>query len=721
MRAISKFVLPSLLSAAVAFSGPAIPREATTTRSVNTYGVPGLIDMPSAEMQPDGELATSLYILSNGTARTQLTFQITPRLQGVFRYATIPNFLPRRGGPGFIRTYDRSFDLRYQVFREGDLMPAVTVGLQDFGGTSLYAAEYVVATKNLTDELKVTGGIGWGRLGTNGSFSNPLNAISNRFSTRTPYNPRTTGGTFSLNQWFRGPAALFAGVEYSPNDRWTFKAEYSSDNYTQEQAQNILNNRSPINLGVEYQWRPGVRVGAYALQGSEFGLNLQFAVNPKRPVNGSGIEGAARPVTLRPAPSVAPEIWTTAWVGNEAVERPVTNALGTLLEEEGLVLVGYDLEAGRAEVRFRNPRYMSQSQAIGRAARAMSATMPASVETFVLVPENENSMASAAVIVRRSDLEALENAPNGAAELKAVAGIVDAATLPSDALTFADGAYPRFNWRIGPYASYSFFDPDSPIRLDLGVAASADWEPVRGFVVSGEVRHRLVGNRGDVTRPNNSVLPRVRTDGAEFFRSDGPQIQHLTAEYFFRPGKNLYGRVSAGLLEREFGGVSAEVLWKPVTSPLAIGVEVNKVRQRAFDGGFGFRQLEATTGFVSAYYDHGNSFHSQLDVGQYLAGDRGATYRLTREFSNGWQVGAFATKTNVSAQQFGEGSFDKGIFFEVPIQSLLGRPSRETVGLTIRPVQRDGGARLNLRNRLYEGIRDQSAPVLTEEWGRFWR
>ena len=42
-----------------------------------------------------------------------------------------------------------------------------------------------------------------------------------------------------------------------------------------------------------------------------------------------------------------------------------------------------------------------------------------------------------------------------------------------------------------------------------------------------------------------------------------------------------------------------------------------------------------------------------------------ATVTLTREFASGWSVGAYATKTNLSAEEYGEGSFDKGIEIKI--------------------------------------------------------
>jgi hypothetical protein len=145
------------------------------------------------------------------------------------------------------------------------------------------------------------------------------------------------------------------------------------------------------------------------------------------------------------------------------------------------------------------------------------------------------------------------------------------------------------------------------------------------------------------------------------------------------------------------------------------------VRQRDFDQLFGFRDYGVTTGHISAYWDMGKGYHSQLDVGRYLAGDWGATFALDREFKNGWKVGGFVTLTNVSFSDFGEGSFDKGLRFTVPIDWLSGNPTQDKFTTVIRPVTRDGGAKLNVSGRLYEKVRPMHEQGLRDSWGRFWR
>jgi hypothetical protein len=57
-------------------------------------------------------------------------------------------------------------------------------------------------------------------------------------------------------------------------------------------------------------------------------------------------------------------------------------------------------------------------------------------------------------------------------------------------------------------------------------------------------------------------------------------------------------------------------------------------------------------------------------------------------------VGLWATKTDVSSEDFGEGSFDKGMFFKIPFDRLFGRNTRSGYSARIRPIQRDGGQRL---------------------------
>lgn len=695
----------------LALAWGALAATAQERPTLSFYGVPGLVDMPSAQAIPDGDLSLTVGWFGNAL-RNSIAFQFAPRITGVFRYSRLGD----ANLGGYEDYYDRSFDFRFQLLNEGRRRPAVALGLQDFGGTGLYAAEYLTATKTFGSRVRGTLGIGWGRLGSFGGFDNPLGAIDDRFETRSS-NP-TLGGTLDFGNWFRGDAAVFGGVEWQATDKLTLAVEYSSDAYDLEQRQGVITHRSPFNFGVNYRLRDGVDLGAYYLYGSEIGARLSFTLNPKSPPSPGGLEGAPPPVHPRPAAGSLG--WSRDWVSSEARVTTIREDARKGLDALGLELVALRMTGTAATIHLRNPRYDAEAQAIGRAARALTRVMPPSVETFTIIPVR-NGTPMSSITLRRSDLEQLETALDGAAEILDRAKIVDAAGRAIAASERLAGAYPKFEYGLGPYLSPSYFDPDNPVRADFGAQLSAAFSPEPGLVFAGQLRQPIFGNLDQSNRASNSVLPHVRTDVVQYEKQSELELSYLTAEYFFRPGRNLYGRVTAGYLEKMYGGVSGELLWKPVSGPLALGVEVNYVRKRDFDQGFGFQDYGVATGHASAYYEFADGYLARVDAGRYLAGDWGATFSLDREFDNGFRVGAFFTLTDVPFSKFGEGSFDKGIHLTIPLSWLSGEPTRRAFSTTIRPVTRDGGARLNVRNRLYETVRGNHVPDLQDRWGKFWR
>lgn len=718
--------------------GEALPPQSAA--SLNLYGATGLIDMPSAEMQPDGMLTTSFSQFGPITRKT-LSFQITPRLSGSFRFLGVSDFNKRFCPPDcaginqFSTYYDRSFDLRYQLFDEGVRRPAVTIGLQDFVGTGIIAGEYVVATKHLRPNLKVSAGLGWGRLGS-------LHGIGSPFGTR-PTLDIANGGNFNTGQWFRGPMAPFGGVEWQISDNWTAKAEYASDDYAQEGGvRGLFDRRSLFNVGLEYQSGKSFRLGAYYMQGTKLGVAAHFFLNPKERTGGGVLMGAPDPILRRPALDHHPKMWRQDGVQDYKQGEALRRQLAARLEKDLIELQELLLEGETAYVRLGNRGLDAEAQMIGRAARAMTVVLPASVERFVLMPVVEG-MAVSQVVIERRDLEALEFNSRAAEGIWQRAQIFPAAMAQKAGYRDAE-AYPHFLWALGPYSRMRLFDQKSPFKLGVGLELKARYQLSPGLSLSGSVTKMALSDLGHRSPlPDRKGLQPVRSANYFYDSLGDPAIEHLQMRYLRKLGEELYGRVSFGYLERMFGGISTELLYLPVDRPWALGAELNYTAQRAPNGGLGFtlpRQMYETdgctvsgggcgyrdryrvlTGHISGYFKLANNFHVQLDVGRYLAGDIGATLSVKREFANGWRVGAFVTKTDASAAQFGSGSFDKGITIEMPLAVLLGRPSLKTNTTLLRPFGRDGGQRLDVEGRLYESLRGYRAVGLQEQWGRFWK
>ena len=79
------------------------------------------------------------------------------------------------------------------------------------------------------------------------------------------------------------------------------------------------------------------------------------------------------------------------------------------------------------------------------------------------------------------------------------------------------------------------------------------------------------------------------------------------------------------------------------------------------------------------------------------------------------------TLTNAPFSDFGEGSFDKGIFFSIPLNASVPFESKASITEIIRPIQGDGGSRLIVDGRLYDQIHQYSKNQIEGSWSRIWR
>ena len=154
---------------------------------------------------------------------------------------------------------------------------------------------------------------------------------------------------------------------------------------------------------------------------------------------------------------------------------------------------------------------------------------------------------------------------------------------------------------------------------------------------------------------------------------------------------------TSGILEEMFSGTGIEYLFFDNEINYAFGFEIFDVRKRDYKMRFGKTNYQNTIGFANLYVRNYRSipFDMKLSFGEYLAGDEGATIDFSRSFENGTKFGFFATFTDVSSEDFGEGSFDKGVYFDIPIYQNF-------VNYTWRPLTKDPGARLNRKHTLYD-------------------
>ena len=667
------------------------------------FGGVGLVEMRNARFRPDGTVE------AGAAWRHQrqfwfLNFQALPFLETSFR---LTDRLDATRGRG--TSNDRAFDLKLRLWQENAWRPALAVGLQDAIGTGLYAGEYLVASKRFWN-FDLSLGLGWGRLGTGGDLRNPAGLAWDRLGNRT--RRVGEGGTPQFGSWFRGrDAAVFGGVEWSAPPLPTpwgeveglrAKLEWSGDALRDERGgypRTLIGLRGQaatrLNLGLQWQPNPWLDAGLHLVHGTDLLFRLSLRTDPDRPPE------FPRPPPPRLAPR--PEAEGDGGTGGR-------DALHAVLREAGFTLTGFAVEGMEARLAVEGGRYATLAQMAGRVARAAQPHLPAGVEQLRLEWQRAGVTVASLVLLR----EAIEAAATGRGSAEEV--------LASTTLLPAEGTAPgpALSWGIEPRLGLQLGDPKTGVRWQAGLGAGARLALGGGFALAGSVAQVVAGNL-DEALPSNSALPHVRTDAARYAREGKTSIPALYAERIWTPAPDLFARVTAGLLEPMFMGVSAELLWRPVAKPFALGLDLNWVAQRAYDGGFGALGYSVATGHLSLYADLPVwDLYAVLRGGRYLAGDWGGTVEIGRRFRSGIEIGGFATFTNVPFGRFGEGSFDKGIYLRFPLQ-LLGQETAARAAAVVRPVVRDGGQRLSVDNPLWEGTRDGRMDALGRGYGGFLR
>ena len=705
------------MAAALAPGTIAPAQDARPRPSLNLYGVTGLIDMPSAEAQPDAQVSAS-YSQFGNTQRRNFTFQFLPRVSATVRYSTISDY--GQGDDPEYSLFDRSLDLQFQLMNEKGYWPSVALGFRDMLGTGIYSGEYLVASKTVAQDFTLTAGIGWGRLASVGGSENPFCAIADSFCTREI--DFGQGGKPTFDAMFHGEKmGYFGGVEWrTPIDKLTLKAEISSDAYTREQQSPAatFERKSPFNFGAEYRVTEGITLGGYWMYGDTVGFNVSVSGNPYKPLTPQDLGTGPMPVNPRPANANM----STAWVDDAAARTKLAEAYEQALEPDGISIRTLRFSGDTIDIYIVNRRINRTPKAIGRTARVLAAGAPYSVETFNITPV-EDGVPTTTVSVKRSDLERQVARPNaGALSWESVR--MDGAYPTLSGAVWERNEYPIFDWALFPVPTVQIFGGNNGFKPQLTAQLRASLKVSPGLSFSTLVRQPVLGVFDDPGPQPEGSLPPVQSDSQRYYAGWNPMLVRLSGDYLFKLNQDTYGRVSAGLLEREFGGLSSEILWKPVDQSWALGGELNWVAQRDFYSpfGFGYYDYDVVMGGATVYWNTGwKGIETSFFAGRYLAGDWGGTFSVSRRFANGWSVGAYVTKTDVTSDEFGEGSFDKGLTITIPLRWTTPFETRQTLQGDLRSLASNGGATLDIENRLYPIVRDLDRDHLEQNWGSFWQ
>lgn len=692
---------PAVLALAIA-SSPALADRYRTTQS--DFGGVGLLQTPTARFAEEGGFSFNANRVSP-YSRYSISVTPVPWLEGTLRYSTLTNRRYSRDEEfsGDQSYKDKAVDAKLRLWQESYWLPQVALGFVDMAGTGLFSSEYLVANKRFWD-LDVSLGIGWGYLGNQGDISNPFGSL--RDSERTEVDVGR-GGDFDFDNYFSGPAAFFGGVEYqTPWDRLRLKVEFDGNDYRSEPGDPEFEAAdSRINLGAVFKVNDSVNItagwerGNTAMIGITLQTNLKTASEPKKFLDPD-------PEARRPLP---------AGVSGQQVDW--ANVSDRLRENAGFAVEDIAVRDREVIITGEQKTYRNEAQGVTRAARILDNSLGEGSYDWYTLVNKPRGMAVSETSIRAQALRDYEQNRTDAQGLRR--GIVNAtpSVVNKDMLHVAD--LDKFDWGLSLGYKQSMGGPDGFILYQFLARVNAEYRFSRNSWVRGNLGANLINNYDKFDQVGTSALPQVRTHIREYLTSSDVVLENLQYTYTKRLNRDLYAMAYTGLLESMFGGVGGEVLYRPFDSDWAIGVDANWVKQRGFKQDFSFRDYSTWTGHVTGYTQL--PFWDVMlkgSAGRYLAGDYGGTLDVSRRFANGVTVGAWATRTDVSAEDFGEGSFDKGIYFTFPFDAFFARSTTSSGTIAWNPVTRDGGARLARYYNLYDMTKARDIGWFNDGFGR---
>ncbi|PHJ42186.1 YjbH domain-containing protein [Vibrio sp. PID17_43] len=687
------------------------------------FGGVGLMQMPTGRMASEGEFNFALtgsdeYLFYN------VTLQVLPWLETTIRYTRVNDVLYSED-PSFsgdTKFTDKGIDFKIRLLEESQYLPELSVGIRDFAGTGLFDGEFVAATKRYSNpnvgSFDFTLGMGWGYLGTRDNISNPACKLSDKYCER-PSDFKGNGGNVDFERWFKGPSALFGGVEYQTlHAPLRFKLEYDSNDYSEDypvtRGKVDMTPHTPWNFGVLYRLghMADLRVSYERGDILVAGVNLYTNFNKM-------------PSFWRDTPT--PE------VGDQQPDQ-LSDVDWQRVTEELDKIAGYEntqiyVENETVSIIGTQKKYRDRNEAHEKAAAVLYNQMPESVNTFTINERNGGLISDQAII---SKDKYRDFAQVNYIEPKIEDAVSTSNDTPQSELTY-DG-FKRFDYGFSPQLVQTLGAAETFYFFSVGLKGEASYWLTDQLEVGGALYWDWYNNYDKfnyVTPPDGTTIPRVRTM-FRAYRDEYPvTMQNLQLTWFQEYSDTMDQQFYAGYLESMFAGVGTEFLYRPQGANWAIGADVNLISQRDPQSYFGvydekwqyvpeygdpFQVIDkGFTGFVSAYYypqwDFLSNLMIQVDVGQFLGGDVGTQLNVAKQFDSGVIAGAYASFTNLTADEFGEGSFTKGLYISIPYDIMTVKPSNNRANFSWQPITRDGGQKLNRKYDLIK-LTDERNPWL---------
>lgn len=678
--------------------------------SYNTHGQTGLINLPSAEVHDE----QSIFLTLNRSTYSKIgTLTVTP-----FNWMEASYFYYRPDDLLWGSTQglylDKGFNVKFSYKPKSNKYPTFAIGLDDFAGTGQFTREYLASTYEF-NKLKLTTGIGWGKYVGGSSFSNPLKVFNENFGSRSKIPDDDLGGNPSYDLWFRGNATFFGGIEFKLNKikNLSLKIESNPFDYFEygccgEGLSNdsflLRKKESDINYGFSYKYSKYGNIDFSYIKGDTWNVNFSIGFSGKK--------------HFRKKNKFEPKIENKNFNRDKKSEFYLDLLHNLNLNK--LYLQSANLEGKNLSITVDSEEHINPIIYTSRSAYIAKKVSEINKYDFnrIEVGNITRDAMINSITYRKSDLELYDRYPN--VLIKQYSEVSNKDNKQHQSHEFQPKViFPIIRSSISPDLRTHVGSPERFLYLGLGLKAMTEIQINRNVVISGNIGRSFTDNFDRKVSDPNSALPHVRTEILDYLQqsSNDFYITYLDIESIWSPYKNTWAKLNFGILEQMYGGISGELLYKPFSSNIAISFEGNLIKRRTYEQRFDFLDYQTETAHLNfAFYQPQSNILAKLSFGRYLAGDNGYTLDISRRMPSGWKAGFFFTRTNVSAELFGEGSFDKGFYFSVPTNIFSTGYSKDSNGFGLRTMTRDGGQKLELRNRLIDSFYGSTFTEINENW-----
>ncbi len=608
---------------------------------------------------------------------------------------------------------DKGFNVKFTHVPNDRRLPKIAVGLDDFAGTGYFSKEYLVSTLHYQN-LKVSMGIGWGQFVGDQSFKNPLSKISDSFNNRPLVSDNyNQGGSPSYDQWFKGDATLFGGfeyyfsrlkglklkVEYDPFDYFDFSAKNRED-----LIQKLRTKDSDLNIGVSFPINKFFTIDASFIKGNTLNFNFSYGIGFNK--------------ELSKKTKFKPDL---NYTNNNSSKKIFYEDLLRNLNRNKLLLQTASVnEDGKLDITISTSEYRNSIRSASYASyiakevaehhsidlsRINISHLNVGVELnqISFVANHLNDIENVPIEVKKRNTQFIARSSNDfkSNEFKPIVNFP---------VIFSSTA-PALISHIGT--------PEKVYFGGINLQNISEIQFNRNLILSTELNQAIYSNFEDTISGADSRAEHVRTEIVQYLKEDDLFLSRMQLDYVWSPKINLYMKLSAGIFERMYGGVGGEILYKPYDKNFSFGAELFDVKQRTYKQRFEFQDYKTTTGHINFNYIFAAGVEARLSYGRYLAKDDGYTFDLGRRLKSGTKMGIYFTRTNMPKEIFGEGSFDKGFYFQVPFDLISQGYQGNYSTFKLSPLTRDGGAKLQHDKDLRGLIYNSTKYELMRQWDGF--